>query len=344
LSELRIVGLILGIVLLIGTFLCQRFVRRISRFTLLLSLLFGGALVGLALFPDSLNDLLLAFNLRRGSGQRLIGLLMFATLLLFIFTFVLSARNDELRRTVDRLVIEMTKKAYEGEPINAPIAVVIAAYEEEENIGLVLSRMPKQVCGKDVEAVVVVDGGKDRTAEVVKQHNVGVATHIMNRGQGLALRVGYELAIEHGASIVVTMDADNQHDPAEMERLVQPLLDDKADFVVGSRVLGTYEKESAIRAWGVIFFNRFLTAITGRKITDCSSGYRAIRTACLKHLKLVQRQYQTTEMLLEVLRHGFRFMEVPITISARAYGKSKKGPTLTYAIGFFRTIILTWLR
>lgn len=324
--------------------LYRRYVRRLSRFTFILSLMVCLAIGFFALFPNALNEAFLTFDLRPGNNGRLIGLLMISNLLVFVFIFILAARNDSLKRTLDRLMTAMTKQAFSGTPSGAPVSVIIPAYEEEQNIGLVLARMPKEVCGLQVEAVVVVDGGKDRTADVVREHNTGVATHIINRGQGAALRVGYELAIERGAQIVVTMDADNQHNPEEMENVIRPILENKADFVVGSRVLGSYEKDSYVRAMGVVLFNKLLTFLTGKYITDCSSGFRAIRTECLRELKLVQSQYQTTEMLLETLRHDFRFLEVPITISRRAYGQSKKGPTLVYALGFLRTIVVTWLR
>src|SRR5262249_11142528 len=179
---------------------------------------------------------------------------------------------------------------------------------------------------------------------VVKRFEAGLAIHVINRGGGAALRVGYAMAIERGVDIVVTMDADNQHHPEEIERLVRPILNGEADFVNGSRVLGHYGRDSSIRAGGVIFFNYLLALLTGIKITDCSNGFRAIRTACLAELTLSQSQYHATEMLLECIRRGFRFLEVPITISVRLHGQSKKGPTVRYALGFLRTVLLTWLR
>ncbi|MEP7284296.1 MAG: glycosyltransferase family 2 protein [Chloroflexota bacterium] len=343
-SELRMTGLLVGIGLLAALFLYRRFVRRLSNFTMIISLTICTLIIVFALFPNTLNDLLITYSLKPENGQRLIGLLMLSNLLIFLFLFILAARHDALQQTVDRLVTAITKQAYQGEHVGAPILVVIPAYDEEENIGLVLDRIPKEVCGKQVEAVVVVDGGTDRTAEVVKARKVGVATHVINRGQAASLRVGYSLAIERGAEIVVTLDADNQHHPEEMARLVKPILDGKADMVNGSRVLGHYEKDSQVRALGVVLFNYLISFMAGTRITDCSNGFRAIRTSCLRELTLVQTQYHATEMLLECLRRGFRFQEVPITISNRTYGVSKKGPSMYYALGFLRTIVVTWLR
>jgi hypothetical protein len=343
-SELRLMGLLVGTVLTIGLFVYRRFIRRISNFTTVISLLVCILILFFALFPDGLNDFLSTFSLVPGNGTRLIGLLMLSNLLGFIFLFILASKHDSLRQTVDRLVTAITKQNFSSEAANAPILVVIPAYNEEQNIGPVLSRIPKEVCGKAVETVVVVDGGTDRTAEVVRAHKAGVVTHLINRGGGAALRVGYVMAIERGAEIVVTLDADNQHHPEEMERLVKPILDGLADCVNGSRVLGQYEKDSAVRAMGVTLFNYLLTLITGREITDCSNGFRAIRTSCLSELTLLQSQYHAAETLLECLRHGFRFVEVPVTVSPRLHGKSKKAPTMKYAFGFLRTIIVTWLR
>jgi glycosyltransferase involved in cell wall biosynthesis len=158
------------------------------------------------------------------------------------------------------------------------------------------------------------------------------------------LRAGFDLAAEAGADVVVTLDADGQHDPAEMSRLVEPVIDGRADLVIGSRVLGAYEKDSHVRAAGVVVFNWMVSALTLRRITDCSNGFRAIRVPALARLDLRQRQFHTSELLLEAIKKGLRVIEVPVTIRTRAGGVSKKGPTLKYAIGFTRAILGTWLR
>ena len=147
-----------------------------------------------------------------------------------------------------------------------------------------------------------------------------------------------------GADIVVTMDADGQHDPAEIERLVQPILNDQADFVLGSRLLGAREKDSQVRLVGIYTFNFILRLLTGVKFTDCSNGFRAFRLSELKKITLRQDQFHTTELIIEAVKKGGRITEVPVTVSRRLHGDSKKGRDLSYGYNFARTIVKTWFR
>ena len=112
----------------------------------------------------------------------------------------------------------------------------------------------------------------------------------------------------------------------------------------GSRLLGYFEKGSTIRHLGVHFFSRIVTMLTGTRVTDISSGYRAARVDLLRDLVLEQDQFWTSEILIEALRHRARIAEVPITILARKGGKSKKPRSFRYGWNFSKVIIQTWLR
>ena len=138
----------------------------------------------------------------------------------------------------------------------------------------------------------------------------------IRRGGGLALRVGYEVALKMNADIVVTLDADGQHLPEELGVMIAPIVAGEADYVNGSRLLGYFEKESTIRHLGVHFFSWLVTILTGTRVTDISSGYRAARADLLRPLVLEQDQFWTSEILIEALRHHARIVEVPITILA----------------------------
>src|ERR671937_2232575 len=161
------------------------------------------------------------------------------------------------------------------------IGVLIPAYNEAESIGWVLDRIPETVCGIETAILVVDDGSRDGTAEVAAEHGAVVARHLINRGGGAALRTGYRLLADSGAEIVVTLDADGQHLPSEMERLVQPVLDGRIDVAHGSRVLGEAERSHLSREIGIVFFNRMVSLITRTRVTDCSNGYRAVRAGVL---------------------------------------------------------------
>ena len=167
---------------------------------------------------------------------------------------------------------------------------------------------------------------------------------MINRGGGAALRTGYRLLADSGARIVVTLDADGQHLPSEMERLVKPVLDGEVDVAHGSRVLGQAEANHFAREMGIIFFNRLVSFITRTKVTDCSNGYRAVRTTVLPQLVLRQEQFHTSEFMIEAIKRGIPAKEVPVTVVSRLHGSSKKPAVVRYGMGFANAIVRTWLR
>ena len=226
------------------------------------------------------------------------------------------------------------------------ITIVIAALNEANNLKQVLPRIPSKICGLNTGILLVDDGSKDQTKELDKVYDIGFVPIPISLGQGAALRLGYQLALAGGAKIVVTMDADGQHRPEEIERLVAPIIDDTADFVIGSRILGKYEPDDAIRLCGVLVFSQLLSILLGMKITDCSNGFRAIRANVLDAVvsSLVQKQFHTSELLIIVAKRGYKIIEVPMTCLKRISGKSKKGNNLYFGLSFAKAMLSTWLR
>jgi len=225
-----------------------------------------------------------------------------------------------------------------------PLVVIIAAYNEQDAIGSVLERVPSDVCGLAVDVLVVVDGSSDRTEEVARSAGVLVCAPPVNRGQGAALRLGYRLAARHGARYVATLDADGQYDPAQLESVVAPLLDGGADFVTGSRRLGSAHTTDRARGAGVVVFGAVITLLTGRRITDPANGLRAMRADLPAAVTLDQPQYQAAELLVGALMGGFRVVEVPTTMYQRTAGTTKKGRNFMYGVRFGRVIVTTWRR
>ena len=130
------------------------------------------------------------------------------------------------------------------------IVASLCAYEEEGNIGGVLSKMPATIDGRPYTTLVVVDGGDDRTAEVARSFpGVIVIEFPVNLGHGVALQVTYRYCVEKNVKYVITLDADGQNDPAEMPNLLAPLVNDEADFVLTSRVLGVDKTSDADEHW-----------------------------------------------------------------------------------------------
>jgi hypothetical protein len=232
----------------------------------------------------------------------------------------------------------------QGEVSFAPVVVIIAAYNEENGIGAVLAAVPPMSCGLPVDTLVVVDGCTDATAEVARRCGAWVCEMPANRGQGAALRLGYALARRGGARYLVTTDADGQYDMAELPLLLQPLIDDEADFVTGSRTLGRRETSDPVRHLGVHVFARLASALTRQRLTDTSFGFRAMKADLTGEVTLTQAQYQASELLLGVISHGYRVLEQPMTMLARTAGETKKGNNFVYGVRYARVLVGTWVR
>jgi glycosyltransferase involved in cell wall biosynthesis len=204
--------------------------------------------------------------------------------------------------------------------------------------------MPAEVGGLAAATVVVVDGASDDTAAMARKQGGLVCEVPVNRGQGAALRLGYRLARAGGARFIVTTDGDGQYDPADIERVLEPVLSGRADFVTGSRILGRQETYDRVRRAGVHVFAFLVSALTGHRVTDTSFGLRAMRAELTGGVTLEQPQYQASELLIGALMRGYRVVEVPATMRLRTAGTTKKGGNLVYGYRYARAVFGTWLR
>ena len=344
LSALRIVGLALGAALLGFAVWRRRTLRNGDVLLLVLSAL-GLFLVAGTNLLDSLLEL---FSFERGNGGRILGLAVFAVIVLFLLTVRSLIQNGRIERklsaTLEGIAWEEFRRSGFPERFADKVAVVIPAYNEEDNIGSVLPRIPATVCGLETAVLVMDDGSRDRTGDIAREHGAAVARHVTNLGGGAALRTGYRLMVDSKAQIVVTLDADGQHRPEEMERLVGPVADGTVDMAHGSRVLGHAEPNHFAREMGIVFFNRLVSAITRTKVSDCSNGYRAVRASVLPQLVLRQEQFHTSEFMIEAIKRGVPATEVAVTVDRRLHGHSKKPAVLRYGLGFTNAIMRTWLR
>jgi glycosyltransferase involved in cell wall biosynthesis len=230
--------------------------------------------------------------------------------------------------------------------LGTPLAIVIPAYNEAPTVAEVIREIPAEAAGLAAEVIVVVDGAKDATAEEAISAGALVCDVPVNRGQGAALRLGYWLARARGAQIIATIDADGQYEPDELGRVIEPILDGRADFVSGSRRLGTELTTDAMRHAGVIVFGVLLSIITRHRITDPACGVRAMRAEVTAAVTLEQPQYQASELQISAALNGFRLAEVPTTMRDRGQHATttKKGGNFGYGVRFARAAIHTWWR
>jgi glycosyltransferase involved in cell wall biosynthesis len=207
----------------------------------------------------------------------------------------------------------------------APIAVVIPAYNEEPTVASVIREIPATLAGLPTEVIVVVDGSADATATEAVSAGALVCDIPVNRGQGVVFKLGYWLARARGAQVIATIDADGQYEPLELERVVEPIVSGRADFVNGSRRLGTELTTDPIRH---------------------ACGIRGMRAKVSESVTLQQSQYQSSELLIGTAMRGFRVIEVATTMRDRPDGATgtKKGPNLLYGMRFARAVLGTWRR
>jgi hypothetical protein len=323
--------------------------RRVSRLNLIISCVLSLAIVIVAIWPNAYDPLFNLFDAREGNNRRLIFLLMVGVMVLFALVLRLESASDVSERGIRQLVEALAVERFDWEgaaafPEAPRVVTVSPAYNEAENVGAVMHAMPEEVDGYQVIPVVIDDCSDDETSNAARDAGAFVARLPIRRGGGLAIRVGYEIALRLGADIVVTLDADGQHLPEELPILIKPIVEDQADHVNGSRMLGGSERGSRIRHLGVHFFSWVVTLLTGQRVTDISSGYRATRAVTLQNLILEQDQFWTSEVTIEALRQHARVVEVPVTFLTRRGGESKKPKTFRYAWNFTKAIGKTWLR
>jgi hypothetical protein len=346
-SALRVVGGIFAVAFFaLALIRYQR--RRISRLNLIISSLISAVVLLLAIAPGLFNPLFEVFNFEPGNGQRLTAVLLFAVAIQFLLLIRMQSEVDTNERGIRQLVESFGQSAFDwgGRPTSPRVNGSWCSHPPSTRPRTWGGHRRDAARGRGVPRRL--DRGRrpldDGTADAARRPGALAASLPIRRGGGLALRVGYDIALKLGADIVVTMDADGQHQPEELPTVVGPIIEGRADHVNGSRMLGDFERESLIRHLGVHFFSRVVTILTGQRVTDISSGYRATRADTLQALILEQDQFWTSEVTIEALRQHARVVEVPVTFLTRRGGVSKKPKSFRYAWNFSKAIVKTWLR
>ncbi len=346
-SNLRIIGLIVGIFGLWLTFKVYRGPRW-RRFNFILYGFFSLSLILISLNPNLLNTISGILALRHQQRGRIIFLLISSNIFLWFLLLYFKTKSDKYAYQFDLLVRNLGREdaqtLLEDKLKGKEIMVIIPAYNEADNLKSLLSRIPPQIGSRKVGVLVVDDGSTDNTAEVLAQEDCLFVRNKINRGQGSASRLGYDILLRHNVKIGVTMDADGQHLPEEIEKIIEPILQDEYDLVLGSRILGKKQKGSFLRDLGIHLFSKLISFLTGLKLTDCSSGFKAFNVDKIKSLNLREEQFQAAEVIIEAAKKGLRIGEIPVTILERNYGITKKGRDWKYGLGFLKAIFKSWWR
>lgn len=202
------------------------------------------------------------------------------------------------------------------------LVVIIPAYNEERSIGKVIREIPKN-CSDLVKVVVINDGSTDNTVEIAKEAGVDkIITHKQNKGLAPTFRDGIETALEMGADIIVSIDADRQYDGNEIPKLIQPIIDGKADIVLGSRFKGWIEDMPFRKRVGNKIATRATCFVSGFPVSDAQTGFRAFSREAALQLNILSDYTYVQETIIQAVNKGLKIVEVPIHFRKRE-GKSR---------------------
>jgi len=199
---------------------------------------------------------------------------------------------------------------------------IVPALNEEETVGRVIGEIRDFDPGFDI--VVVDDGSTDRTAGVAADRGAHVLRLPFNLGIGGAMQTGYRFAFEQGYDIAVQVDGDGQHDPTQLPAILGPVLSGEADLCVGSRFIGKGAYRSSFaRRVGIKIFARVVSAVVRQKVTDTTSGFRAVnRRGIALFAADYPHDYPEVETTVMCVKHKLRLKEVPVEMRERGGGAS----------------------
>ena len=209
--------------------------------------------------------------------------------------------------------------------------IIIPAYNE----GSVIKKTIQNLQNAGFQNIIVVDDcSSDNTFHEAQKTGAITLKHLINRGQGAALRTGIEYAQENfNPEIIVTFDADGQHQPEDIPKLIQAIINNEADIVLGSRFLASSDVTNipVTRKIMLKFATLFTNLISGIKLTDTHNGFRALNRKAYQSIKITRRGMEhASEIIDEIRKKGLRFVEVPVHIIYTDYSQSKGQPTRNF--------------
>lgn len=219
------------------------------------------------------------------------------------------------------------------------VAIVIPARNEGATIGRLLEALPPDTSQVRFRTFVCDDGSSDDTAAVAERTNATVLRHGSNIGIGAALTTGFEAARDWDPAIYVQIDADGQHDPRLIPELIGPILRGAADYVIGSRFLRNGSGLAPVRRAGVQFYTRLVRGLGGLRITDVTSGFRAVRADKYDLISIRSRKNWAIEMTLRAGLNRLRTVEVSAPYLPRRAGRSQFDVRSLFVLYHYRAML-----
>jgi glycosyltransferase involved in cell wall biosynthesis len=199
------------------------------------------------------------------------------------------------------------------------VITIIPAYNEELNVAEVITKSSKH----SDQVIVINDGSTDETEKKSKEAKAIVKNHIVNSGLGITIRDGVAEALKLEADIVVIVDADGQYDADQIPELLQPILDGKADLVLGSRFMGTIAHMPRLKRLGNKIITLIVRNLMNIDVSDAQTGFRAIKREVFEHIVISADYTYTQEMIIRAVSEGFHVKDVPVNFYERKHGKSR---------------------
>lgn len=234
---------------------------------------------------------------------------------------------------------------------NPRVLVIIPAYNEEEVISAVIRKIKRHTdleMTVGLDLIVINDGSRDSTAQKALNEGVRVVTLPFNLGIGGAMQTGYIYARDNNYDIAVQVDADGQHDPSYLNNLFNALKEVKCDMVIGSRYVETTSYKSRMsRRMGMIFFSWLVSLLTGQKVKDTTSGFRAVNRKVIEYFaNSYPADYPEVDVLVRLHKKNFKIHEVPVEMQERQGGSSSITPlkSIYYMVKVSIALLINSLR
>lgn len=229
------------------------------------------------------------------------------------------------------------------------LVILIPAYNEEEKIGDVIKRVPKEILNIKTTVLVVDDGSKDKTAEISKNMEAVVVSHKVNSGVGITFQTGLQKALEMGADYLVNIDADGQYTPEDIERILKPIVDEEAEFVTANRFKDENgkgripENMPMDKYYGNLLMSKLISFLSGQKFDDVSSGFRAYSKKAMLLLELTGKFTYTQESFIDLASKEIPIKSVSVSIKYFKDRKSRVASNLVkYGVRTLKIIVKTF--